>query len=283
VWREDDDDEEEDNDDYFATPKKRNKPAGKQKHKKMKTTINPDLVLGAEFGNEGGADAMIDNEEIGDALAEPKKYLMTDNKDWTMHKGGEGRRINPVPFTGEAEQFGVKLEEGDLKKMRDGHGMIRLYLVFDWLLPTFNGNGGFNEDGFYEFVAVRMPIYMMEIMRKQAFRPEHYDPFDEGYTMADHVARFFGCQLVHAIKGLPSVNDCWSTRELLNAIGMAKESMPCGAFSDMQWCMHFADDWDEEDGDVWEDNFVEAKVDSPIDVAHHRQKFSIVEDAFNLH
>jgi hypothetical protein len=87
--------------------KKHNKPAGKQKHKKTKTTINPDLVLGAKFGNEGGADATIDNEEIVAAMAEPKKYLMMDKKDWTMGKGGEGRRINPVLFTGVAEQFGV--------------------------------------------------------------------------------------------------------------------------------------------------------------------------------
>jgi hypothetical protein len=40
----------------------------------MKTTINPDLVLGAKFGNEGGADAMMDKDEIGAAMAEPKKF-----------------------------------------------------------------------------------------------------------------------------------------------------------------------------------------------------------------
>ncbi len=92
-----------------------------------------------------------------------------------MCKGGEGRHVNPVPFTGVAEQFGVKLEEGNLEKMRVGHGMIRFHLILDWLLPMFNGNGGFNKDGFYEFVVARMRNYMMEIMRQQAFCPEHYD------------------------------------------------------------------------------------------------------------
>ncbi len=105
-----------------------------------------------------------------------------------MREGGEVRCINPVPFTGEAEQFGIKLEDGNLEKMRDGHGTIRLNLVFDWLLLTFNGNGSFNEDGFYEFAAARMCNYMMEIMRKQAFCPEHYDPFDKRYITADHIA-----------------------------------------------------------------------------------------------
>ncbi len=129
MWREvDDDEEEEDNNNYFAKPKKHNKPAGKQKHKKTKTTINPDLVLGANFGNEGGADAMIDDVEIGAATVERKKYSMTDKKDWTMHKGGDGIPINPVPFTGEAEQFGVKLEEGNLEKMWDGHETIHFIL-----------------------------------------------------------------------------------------------------------------------------------------------------------
>ncbi len=59
MWREDNDDEEEYENDYFAMPKKCNKPAGKQKNKKTKTSINPDLVLAAEFG----ADAMEDEEE----------------------------------------------------------------------------------------------------------------------------------------------------------------------------------------------------------------------------
>jgi hypothetical protein len=122
---------------------------------------------------------------------------------------------------------------------------------------------------------------MIEVIRKQAFKLNHYNPFDEKYITANHVAQFFGCQLVRAIRGLPLVNDCWSTRKVLDVIGTAKESMPHGAFLDMQRCMYFVDDWDEEDGDVWEDNYVNPKVDSPINMTHHCQKFGIVEDAFN--
>ncbi|KAL3778367.1 hypothetical protein ACHAW5_008310 [Stephanodiscus triporus] len=161
--------------------------------------------------------------------------------------------------------------------MKDGQGEIRFHLVFDWLLPKF-GEG--LDEGFYEFIAARMKNYMTEIIRKRAYRPEHVDPFDRKFITANHVARFFGCQLARAIKGLPSVQQCWSTRESLEAIGTVKESMPCGAFSDMQRCMHFADDWDDDDGEVWDDNFSDKKVDSPIDIAHHRGKFGIVEDAF---
>jgi hypothetical protein len=119
MWREDNDDDEEDNDNYFAMPKKHNKTANKCKHKKTKTTINPDLVLGAEFG----ADAMVNEKEgvpnnDNCPMSEPKKYSMMDKKDWTMCVGGDRQRIAPVPLTGEAEHFGVKLEEGHLEKMR---------------------------------------------------------------------------------------------------------------------------------------------------------------------
>ena len=106
-------------------------------------TINPDFVLGAEFGDADGV-------EGGDDGAEPTKYGLTMAKDWTMHVSGGGHHINPVPYTGEAELFGVKLAAGDLEKMCDAHDVIRYHLVFEWLLPTFG------KEGFYEFVAERM-------------------------------------------------------------------------------------------------------------------------------
>ena len=60
---------------------------------------------------------------------------------------------------GLVEQFGVKLEDGNLDKMWDKHGVIHFHLVFDWLLPTFNSASGFDEDGFHEFVTARMCNY----------------------------------------------------------------------------------------------------------------------------
>ena len=40
------------------------------------------------------------------------------------------------------------------------------------------------------------------------FKPAYYDPLDEKFITADHVACFFGSQLVRAIKGLPSIDEC---------------------------------------------------------------------------
>jgi hypothetical protein len=91
-------------------------------------------------------------------------------------------------------------------------------------------------------VASQMRVYMIQIMRKRSFWPEHFDPYDGTFIMADNVACYFGCQLACAIMGIPSVEDCWSKQEALNVIRMANKSMPHSAFSDMQRCMHFADD-----------------------------------------
>ena len=123
---------------------------------------------------------------------------------------------------------------------------------------------------------------MMHITKYDSFSPMYFDPMNEKYIQPDHFTCFVGgCQLVHAIKGLPSVDDCWSTRKSLDAVETAKESMPQGAFSDMQRCMHFADDW-EDDKEVWDDYFTDVMIESPLDVAHHCCKFAIVEDAFNV-
>jgi hypothetical protein len=115
---------------------------------------------------------------------------------------------------------------------------------------------------------------MIFIIIDGRFKPSHYNSFDNIIISADHVARFFGCQLVCAIKGLPSIDEYWSTREALDAVGTAKESMPHSAFSDMQRCMHFADDWVENEGEVWNDYYSNEKVDLPTEVAHHRRKFA---------
>ncbi len=128
--------------------------------------------------------------------------------------------------------------------MHDDHGAIRFHKVFEWLLPMFG------KMGFYKLIAGRMRNYMIHIIQNDAFKLAHFDPFNEQYISADNVACFFVCQLVQAMKGLPSVDDCWSTRKALDAVGTAKESMPCSAFSDMQQCMHFADNWEEKEGDV---------------------------------
>jgi hypothetical protein len=97
-------------------------------------------------------------------MADPKRYRMMDQADWTRREHGEGQIIKPVPYTGPSELFDIKLEDGDLETMKDAHGTIRFHLVFNWLLPKFGE--GLDEVGFYEFVVARMQNYMIQIMQK---------------------------------------------------------------------------------------------------------------------
>ena len=70
----------------------------------------------------------------------------------------------------------------------------------------------------------------------------------------------------------------WSTRELLNAIGTCMECMPKNAFKDIYTCLHFDDDWNNNG---WGDVYADKKKCSPEGTTHHSRKFSMFEDGFN--
>ena len=121
---------------------------------------------------------------------------------------------------------------------------------------------------------------MVHISITTDWKPKYYDPSNGKIILADHVVRFFGCQSARMLKGFPSIDKTWSTRESLDAIGTVKESMPQDAFKDLYRCLHFDDDWEEDEGVDWGDIFTDEQVTSP-DAAKHRRKFANAEDAFN--
>ncbi len=57
------------------------------------------------------------------------------------------------------------------------------------------------------------------------------------------------------------MDDSWSTRCPIDAIAPLKECMPCDAFTDLYRCLHFADDFDDDE--EWSDIFFEEKHVSP--------------------
>ena len=71
-------------------------------------------------------------------------YTRTDPEDWTCLKNGTpGRTIDPVPYTGDSEDFSVDVTEDEVRdKLMDEHGDIRFYKVLEWCLPRF---GDFND------------------------------------------------------------------------------------------------------------------------------------------
>jgi hypothetical protein len=204
----------------------------------------------------------------------------TEGKDWKQFNDGSRatrRTIDPIPYTprdGDGEFFDVKILEDDLSSLYDENGDLRYYKVHAWSLPRFG------QETYWEWVAARMRNYMMHIVLHEGYKPRFYKPKIDHVILADHVARFFGCQHARMMRGHPSIEHAWSSRESLYHIGACAESMPINAFQDMHRCLHFADDW-EEDADVdWENVYLDEKVPAPA-AAKHRKKFGMVEDAFN--
>ena len=111
-----------------------------------------------------------------------------------------------------------------------------------------------------------MRNYMKHIIATQDYRSRYYKPDEDKHILDPHVVRFF------RVRGYPSIEDVWSTRESLKEISAATESMPKSAFGDIDHCLHFAYDWEEADGVYWSDTYLDDKVDS-TDTAPHRAKF----------
>ena len=65
-----------------------------------------------------------------------KEYIKTNPENLTVLKDGEdGRKINPVPYTGESEEFSVNLSDEEPARVKDGNGDIQFSEVMDWCLP----------------------------------------------------------------------------------------------------------------------------------------------------
>ncbi len=71
-----------------------------------------------------------------------------------------------------------------------------------------------------------MRNYMIRIIAKEGFMPNYYNPSTNHVILADRVARFVGCQAAQMLRGFLSVNDTWSVRDPLDAVGTVKETMP---------------------------------------------------------
>ena len=127
-----------------------------------------------------------------------------------------------------------------------------------------------------------MRNYMMHIVLHDGYNPRFYKPKDDNVILANHVARFFGCQHARMMRGHPSIEHSWNTRDSLFHVGPCAESMPRAAFKGMHLCLHFANDWEDDADADWEDVYLDEKVKASTTVKH-RVKFGIVEDAFNKH
>ena len=125
-----------------------------------------------------------------------------------------------------------------------------------------------------------MRNYMIYIIRHKGYTPRYYNPAKGKVILAHHVARYFGVETCRMLRGFPSMAETWSTQESLFEIGVCTECMPKAAMRDMNRCMHFTDDWKEDDEDDWDAIYDDPKCESP-DTSRHRIKCCLIEDAFN--
>ena len=222
------------------------------------------------------------DNESNDGGEEDNAYTRTDPADWVVIEEGsplEGRWVEPIEYTGTHDLFTSIIDGDDINDFKDSSGDIRFDKILEYTLPLFGDN---DDVSLFEWQAARMQNYMIHIISDDdiKFKPKYYNPEEGLIITADHVARFYGVLMARMQTGNSSIDDIWSTRSTLKAVACIKESMPQDAFKDLCRCMHFADDW-EEDDDRWNEKYQHVKDEPSEDTAHHRRKFGMLEDAYN--
>ena len=97
-----------------------------------------------------------------------------DSISWTILKDGEdGRFITPVPYTGESEEFSVKIIDEEFAGVMDDNGDIQFAKVMELYLPHFDRDvldnaGAFGHErpplNLWEWQADRMGNYMLYLI-----------------------------------------------------------------------------------------------------------------------
>jgi hypothetical protein len=115
-----------------------------------------------------------------------------------------------------------------------------------------------------------MRNYMREQAVEEDYKPRYYT--GGKVITGDHVARFYGACLGRMLNGGRSIDQIFSTREILDAVPSIQAAMTKGALEDLTTGLHYSDDWDPEDDGVSDDINDDAKVVAPPSTASHRLK-----------
>jgi len=211
-----------------------------------------------------------------DDNGEENVYIRTEPGDWKMYRNNETghRTIEPLPYTGGNEDATVNITDEEVEEMKDANGDIRFYKIFLWSLARFSDN-----QTLFEWQSKRMNNYMLHLKTTSDFKPKYFDPETNPIT-ADNVARMYGVIVANCLCGNRSVEQIWSTRDALDAIETIKSSMCQDAWKDMSRCIHFADDW-EDDDERWNENYPAERCAPSPQRARHRKKHGTLEDAYN--
>ena len=100
-----------------------------------------------------------------------------------------------------------------------------------------------------------MRNYMTMIIEDRGYKPRHYNPDKGKIITGDHIARFYGALLAKMLPRNPSNIQIFSTREIFDAVEPVKNSLTLDAMKDLSRCLHFADDWEDEEDEEWEEKY----------------------------
>jgi hypothetical protein len=175
-------------------------------------------------------------------------YTKTTSEEWnqvtTEDGDGNGRPIDPIECTVD-EVFSVKITDEEVEQLKDEKGEIRYEKVFQWGFPRF----GEDDDGsLFEFQAARMRNYMQKRVVEEGFKPRYYT--GDKVIIGSHVARYYGACLCRMNNGGRSIDQIFSTREIMDAVTSIQAAMTKGALEDLTTCLHYSNDWDPKHNGV---------------------------------
>ena len=210
-------------------------------------------------------------------------FKLTNKLEWEnipLDDNGDpaGRIINPIPWEGDDEECSVKIKDGELESLRDEKGEIKFEKVLQWSLPRFGDNG---DVSLFDWQTKRMRKYMTMLIKDRGYKPRDYNPDKDKTITGDHVVRFYGALLEKMLSKNSSNIQMFSTREIFDVVEPVKNSLTLDAMRDLTRCLHFADDWEEEEEEEWDEKYGVSKEEAPDTTARYQKKFSMVENAYN--
>jgi hypothetical protein len=110
---------------------------------------------------------------------------------------------------------------------------------------------------------------MQKRVVEDVFKPRYYT--GDKVIIGSHIARYYGACLCRMNNGGRSIDQIFSTREILDDVPSIpiQAAMTKGASEDLTTCLHYSDDWDPEDDGVWGDIYDDAKVVAHPSTATH--------------
>ena len=109
-----------------------------------------------------------------------KEGIQTDPTNWTVPKdSAAGRIIEPIPYTGESEEFSVKIRDEEIAGVMDVNDDICFSKIIEFCLLHFNhdvlDNGADSPSrpplNIWEWQAARMRNFMMYLIDHYGFNP----------------------------------------------------------------------------------------------------------------